>query len=504
MNTALRVGRAVAVPVLAAVPALLALFLLGRTFGAVPTDFFPAYDFDQYLYTREAATFAAAGFDGGFYGGDNQTARLGRFGPHGAAYAVVYGGLGRLLGGWRDWLAPVGNMAVLTLALWASARRLSLGVFAGLALCLALFPPLLFLLPTAYQDAPQGGIGLVLALFLAGLAEGGPAAPRRRLWTALGLVLVASLTRPAWIVLFPAVFFCATPGRVRDAVRALALGGAAMGLAYGLFSLTASPWTVSSVASAGGLQGVLTNMRQNIGHLSNFADNRYHLLTLFLMLAATALALTAPVADKAARLRLAAIHLCNMAAPLVLFVALYNGSGRHLSRLLTAHCVLGLALCARTLARPSLVLAPVLAGGLALFPATLDQYAVFLRPAYDDFQGFRPRIAAQAKAMDTALNLGLQNASPWLRTLAIAVPDQAAPFLAAPAAYGIQLYGPRGLDGPLRPGFALLTPAAHDLAARHTPLTAVAETPAGTLYRNDRAFGLVPPDAAPDQGSGAR
>lgn len=506
MNTATRVGRLLAVSALAVAPALLALFLLGRYFGAGLPDFTAAADFDQYIYTREAATFAAVGFDGGYYGGDGHTARIGRFGPHGAAYAVVYGGLARLFGGWRDWLAPAVNMGLLTLALLACAPGMGLTAFAGLALGLTFFPPLVILLPTAYQDAPQCALGLVLALALAGLAgrgiggAGEERTSRPRFWGTAGLVLAASLTRPTWAVLFPAVFFCATPGRWRDAARSLVLGGAAMALAYGLFSLTAAPWTASlgqepaTALGGGGPLAVAATLGRNLRSLADFTDNRYHALVLFLMLGGTGLALLVPAGSRLVRLRLAAVHLCNMAAPLLLYVALYNGSGRHLSRLLAAHFVLTLALCARTLPQGSrsLVLAPVLAGCLALFPATLGQYALFLRPSYDDYLGLGPRIAAQAQAMNPALRLSLKAASPWLRTLAMPAPDPAIVFLAAPAGYGVQLHGPGGFDAPLRAGFALLDPASFALAARATPLTALATTPQGTLYRNDAAFGFAP------------
>jgi hypothetical protein len=72
------------------------------------------------------------------------------------------------------------------------------------------------------------------------------------------------------------------------------------------------------------------------------------------------------------------------------------------------------------------------------------------------------------------------------------------PALAAPGAYGIQVYSPKGLLLPLRAGFVLLSPEEGAVAGRRTPLTPLLATPYGILYRNDEAFGLTArPEAAP-------
>lgn len=518
MNMLVRIGRPLAVVVLAAVPALLALLLVGRLLGADLTAFCPAYDVDQYLYAREAATFAAAGFDGGYYGGDGHTAVVGRFGAHGAAYPILYGSIGKLFGGWSDFLAPAGNMALVTLALLACARAMALGSFAWLAVCLTVFPPLVFYLPLSYQEAPQMALGLGIGVALAALA-GAPS--KRRLLAVLGLLGFACLTRPTWAVLFPAAFFCASPGRFRDAVKAGLAGGACLVAGYGLFALTAAPWVAvpgtNPVATllARGPGEAVPLLLGNLRHLADFADNRLHTLTLLLMFAAVGLAVAAsgvaeaPGPDPGRRARLwrgLVVHGLNIGVPLATYITIYNGSGRHLPRLLAAQAVASLGYAAASLPRRArgLVFAPLLAGGLALLPATLADYALYVRPAYDDYAGYRERIAAQATAMDPALRLSLDAKSPWLRTLAVVMGDLAVPFLATPPAYGLEIYGRAALetlDAPLRPGFALLDAAAYARVARTTPLTPVADTPYGTLYRNDLAFGLT---GAADKTAGGR
>ena len=498
----------VVVAVLAAGPALFTLFLLGHYFQADLSNFDPAFDFDQYIYVREAATFAAAGFDGGYYGGNGHVARIGRFGPHGPAYAVLYGGLARLFGGWRDALAPAVNLAVVTAALLASARGLSLPVFAGLALALVLFPSAILYLPTAYQDPFQFVVGLLLALALAGLfrrAEKDGVAPPRHALAVAGLVLAAALTRPTWAALFPAVVFLGTPGRWRDMALSLVLGGAGLVLAYGLFSLTVPAWTVNAgpgylTALAGGDPGPFVDvLSRNLAGLLDFADNRDHFLTLLLMLCATALAVGLGGFGRTGR-RLAAVHLCNMLLPLAAYVAVYTGSGRHLTRLLAAHFVLTLALAARSLPgrRPALVLAVTLGGGLGLLPMTLHTYTLFTRAAYEDIFDLRPRIEAFRRTTDPALSLTLSARDPWQRTLAVAVGDLTVPFLGTPPAYGLEVYTRSGFEHPIKAGFVLLDAAGAAVAKTHTPLTVICDTPFGTLYRNDAAFGFAqPPQAVP-------
>lgn len=488
---------------LAAVPAVATLWLVQHSFDSSLTAFCPAYDVDQYMYVREARTFAAVGFDSGFYGSNGQVARIGRFGPHGPAYAVVYGGLARLFGGWQDWLAPALNLGLVSLALLAVGRRLPLGRFAAIVGLVLLFPSTLLYLPLSYQEAPQYAVALLLALGLARLVApaGDEPRDRGRVWGVLVGVLLASLTRPTWAVLFPAVVYCATPGRWRDIPIAAALGGGLLVGAYALFSLGASPWNVQAGSTVllsllhGDPGPLLARLVGNVQSLLNFTDNAHHSLELAIMLGGTILAMVLGRGrtSLAAR-RAAALHLCNMFVPFLVYIVVYNGSGYQLNRLLSAHFLLGmtLALLVAPTGTGRLVLAPVLAGCLALLPAALGQYTVFVRPAYDDYFGWRGRIDALALALDPALQLARNAPSPWLRTLIVQEEDVIVPSLAALPEYGIQVYSRGGLDTPFRAGFALLDAAGYATARRATPLTPLATTPRGVLYRNDAAFGFAP------------
>ena len=108
---------------------------------------------------------------------------------------------------------------------------------------------------------------------------------------------------------------------------------------YALFSCLTSPWVHTPgikpglAALADGPAGVWPLLAANLGHLAHFTDNRYQSVVLLFMLAAVVLTVLAGPADRQARLRNLVVQTCNFLAPLCLYVAVYTGSGRHLTRL---------------------------------------------------------------------------------------------------------------------------------------------------------------------------
>ncbi len=487
---------------LAAVPAIVTIWLVQYYFNSDLRAFFPAYDADQCMYIREAKTFAAAGFDGGYYGLNGQTAKVGRFGPHGAAYPILYGGLARLFGGWQDWLAPVFNLGFVSLALLILGRRLSLSRLAGIVAFIVTFSSSMIYLPLSYQEALQYAVAMVLALvfslFFNRLEKGSSA--RWRNWGALGVVLLASLTRPTWAVLFPAAVYCGTPGRRRDILYAAVLGGGLLFFAYALFAMTATPWNVPTGPGVliallhGDLDPLISPLVANMTSLLDFTNNANSTLGLAIMLGGTLLAMAIGKGmESEFQRRNVAIHLCNMFFPVAIYIAIYAGTGNQLNRLISAHFLLSLTLAMLVAPRRAgrLVLGPVLAGCLAMLPATLASYTAYVRPAYDDYLGWRDRIDGLGPDLSRVLQVAANAPSPWLRTLIVYGDDAALAYLAAPAEFGIQGYDLRGLETPFRAGFALLDPAGYAAASQKMPLTPLAKTPHGVLYRNDVAFGFA-------------
>lgn len=486
---------------LAFAPALVAMGLVAHYFHADLTAFCPAYDVDQYMYVVEARTFAAAGFSGGYYGSGGQTAKLLRFGPHGAVHPLIYGGLAKLLGGWRDWLVPVLNMAFVTLALLGLGRKLSLGRFACLTAFFCLFPQTLLYLPLSYQEAFQYAVALLLALGLGGYlrrAAAGVASGRDMAW-ALGLVFLAALSRPTWAVLFPALLWVrAKPGWGGLAIS-LAGGGGLLAATYGAFSLFASPWHVASGPSMLPALArldfgpLLRQAGGNLASLLNFQDNAVNTLNLLIIAGGAGLLAAVSCLGKPRRYGLAAFHVCNVVAPLALYVIVYNGTGYQLTRLLSAHFLLSFAvfLLGAPAGAVRWAVGPIFAACLGMLPMSLKSFVIFVRPAYDDYAGYARQIDALRRDMAPALLLSKDAPSPWLRTLAVVSGEETLPSLAVPDCYGVQVYVASSLDAPLRAGFVLLDAKAHALAAKANALTHVADTAHGALYRNDVAFGFA-------------
>lgn len=483
--------------ILAVMPALVCMFLLLYFFNANIFNFYPAYDIDQYYYFREAKTFASAVFNGGYYGSNDLVAKVGRYGPHGLAYPLVYGGVAKLLGGWRDWLVPTLNMVFLTAAIAWSIKELPVSRAMILALFLVVFSPIITYLPLGYQEAPQYALALLLSGPLAALGALDRPVNRKTVVLALVVVFVASLTRPTWAVLFPAIFFCALPGRLQDVFWALGAGGGLLAIAYGVFSLTASPWDVQAGVSLltsllhGDPEPLFSRLVPNLESLLRFADNRHHSLTLCVVLGGTMLAVVPALAhSKSMRRRLAFLHVCNVFVPCFVYITIYNGTGYQLTRLLSAHFLLSLAVVVRTapLRSARIVFAPVLAACLGMLPASLGNYALSVRPSYDDYDDLNDKVSGLSEVIRPFL-VGVENdIDPWRRTMGVMHDNIIEPALAVPDFYGIQAYSSWGLERSIRSGFILLSHDEGVIAGKHTKLNPLVSTRHGILYRNEKAF----------------
>ena len=228
---------------LAVLPVVVAAILSKSLFGASPRDALPLIN-DEVAYWNQVATFAAAGFSGGYITVDERPSRTGwsHFGPHGPAFPMLYGVPAKVLG-WRYASGPVfGAIAFLTAAmLFILLTRPPPLLIAAL---LASFWPLIVALPTTMQEPLHFAIGCALAvLLLRVLKDEDNPMPARSL-VAIALALgAASLVRPVWALLAIPVGWHA--GRRRGlAHRALgaAAGMAFMAVTYAAFMNLAAPF----------------------------------------------------------------------------------------------------------------------------------------------------------------------------------------------------------------------------------------------------------------------
>jgi hypothetical protein len=195
-------------------PVLIVIFLLtpvvtlSLALAACPAtllDCAPMWN-DEIHYWNEINCFASVGFNGGYFVADERPAPcpLTHFGPHGPAYPVIYGTLGRIFG-WKLWSGPLFNVLLVMLgsAAWVwrcrpDAARLGTAIF-----LIATFWPCLLFLPSTLQE----GLHCAIALLLAALAHSrvnGEAKGVGSIWPFLLAVALASLVRITWVlVLIP-------------------------------------------------------------------------------------------------------------------------------------------------------------------------------------------------------------------------------------------------------------------------------------------------------------
>src|SRR5206468_8789320 len=122
-------------------------------------------------------------------------------------FPMLHGTVGRFLG-WQPYSIPVFHLALLTAAVSFFALRIPLDgrgrvlTALGLATCW----PLILFLPTSLQEGLHLAVAVFLAAALRPLLDG--RVTSRAMRAALVVALVsASLTRPSWTLLLPAVSF---------------------------------------------------------------------------------------------------------------------------------------------------------------------------------------------------------------------------------------------------------------------------------------------------------
>ena len=228
-----------------AIPAVMASALLWHFDRATAFDTLPVQS-DEIMYWHQAGTFAAAGFNGGYYTAGELLPRIGRFYSWGAAAPVFYGSFATL--GWPLWAMTALNLALLTAAaaafIWLA--RLSLERLLWLGALLATFHPFLIYSPTQYIEV----LNLALALLLAGLFarligryREGAAVSRRLTLVTGGVIFFAALIRFPWTMLYlPLLLLVRRPVTIRGWVANIAASVPLMLAPVILYTLTSAPY----------------------------------------------------------------------------------------------------------------------------------------------------------------------------------------------------------------------------------------------------------------------
>lgn len=228
---------------IAILPILASIALVRITLHSRLADFHPAWS-DEVIYWQSINTFKEYGFNGGYFTFEELPAESGRIqmGTHGAAFAVLYGGIARILG-WELNSGPEFNLFIIGiaifLALWMmKPNYLQLVLF---SLLIPLAFPMLFYLPSNMQESLNHALAILLGAFIIKVTKGGTSSPLLTLSGVL-LVFIASLVRITWIfAFFPLIYFLLRNPK-RKVLKTLIISGVLSILAFQVFSWWTSPY----------------------------------------------------------------------------------------------------------------------------------------------------------------------------------------------------------------------------------------------------------------------
>jgi hypothetical protein len=481
-----RVGTAVGIALL---PVVVTIGLSTALFDASPQDALPRIN-DEVAYWNQIATFAAAGFSGGYITVDERPSRMAwsHFGPHGPAFPVLYGLPAKLLG-WGYASGPLFSAVAFMVAatffilLTRPPPLLAAALFAS-------FWPVVVALPTTMQEPLHFAIGCALAPLLLHTLRNEEAPSARSLLACVVVLGGASLVRPVWALL--AIPLGWHVGRRTGRLHGLfGLGGgvAFMGTLYAAFMMVAAPYQAGSPQVAdlvsdprGAIHRVVR--RATVESPEDFLFKEVHALERFARAELVAIALltlglsfrrrTARGVRRVDRFVAAAIALL-LAAVLALGTI---GSWQDFRSTTPVFLTL-LLLCVAT--RPPLIWAFVAVQILAA-PAAISafgrlhdaRFSQTRRTAVDEFaRNTRPHIA-----YDSTL-------SPWGNTVLVHADRYQAPLMSLPPGVGASaVVDWRNVALPLRSRYVLLSPSELDNLGARARLRRLADTPIGQLFEN--------------------
>jgi hypothetical protein len=479
-------------------PLTITEILIQRLFGSTLVDFVPSYPNDEIHYWHEIATFAEAGFGGGYYTYNEEPAPAGftHFGPHGPLFPLIYGTVGDL-SGWRLWSPVVFNAVVLMLGLLAFfvlARARAREMLLAGAVITTSFTVMVYI-PSAMQESLHDGIALLLAGLLCRIAA---STSPRMLALFIAVVAVSSFIRPLWaIALAPALLLGL---RIRVRWRLPVAAGATIVLVaiawYG-WRLISAPVPGVQLQVAIGTSGISTgtawdNTVSNLRHLSTGIKNVFHepglLLTTYLALfvfAACIFLIAREILQRRSKdsggLRSVSAELTGAVVLLGLFAAIipfYIDVAMAFNRVVMPFLLFTLFV-AIGLRRQRWVPLTVVAVNLIFIPKLLDAYEIL---RWGSFAYNRADLAAARTALERNIEFE-RGSSPWCNTLLTSQYD-ALQLVALPPGVGYSTtYGSRPPAFP-KSKYILIGSYWPSASLPRAHLRELAKLSFGTLYLN--------------------
>ena len=502
-------SRLVLIAFVIAAPALVTSVLLTVQARATLFDHFSVWN-DEIAYQHQIATFVRAGFGGGYYTADEQTAPLSatHFSVHGPGFPVIYGSLGRLFG-WHQYSGPLFNLFVLASAtaifLWIARPSHRQIAVAGIVLITSWWA--LMMAPLTMQESFHQSVMIVMAAFAARLLHPDTQRHGVLLLAALLILAVASVLRPTnWIVAVPlvAVALARRPLFAAIATVVAAAGIPAFWLLWRYLSapIPDLPIELHEIAGVQGLTVILRRLVQqlpeNLGTIFDLAAFRQQPFDQHVMFEATVLAgifgalvvfaaaeafvrHAKKYADPRPGNLLFKVDLFNALAlglPLVAILGFYYEVGSSISRVTAPFVLLSLLVLAGTGARTWIVFSAV-AAQLLVAPSFVTKYREWLVPGYT----YNRSAAEQFQREISSLMPFAAGRGPWCNTLLINTYPPEIAFV--PAGFGLTVgYNAEDLAMPVKSRYFLLARKDAGPYGNQARLVPIGATVVGSLYLN--------------------
>lgn len=491
-SPASRAGYAVLVFVVLAIPGCVGWLMMLSADGDL-LCYTPKWS-DELFNWHQVATFAVAGFDGGYYTVNEMPAPLAwtHFYSHGPVYPLLVGTLGRLFG-WELYSAPILNVALTTLAVALfvySTRPGTVQLLLLGAILLTCWPLHLYMftdMRLAFFDALAI---LLAACFCRTIADPGRAS-RGFLVVFAGLIVLASLAKVTWaLLLIP--YLLHIRARTRLSLRqALALSFFLLVLAFLAHSLLTAPYpnfagSLTDAARRSVVEGAALLARHAGGGLASFVDITRPLWLLLrlqiVVCAGWAGLLVWRDAREGEAFREGVVVLASTGLLLVLTILLYDFSVWRDFRLFAPAVLLAtLVFIAR---RRFVLVGLLLVGNLAVLPDFVSTYERVVKGRY---RANAEQLQAFADQLSPIVRYQPQGGG-WQNTILVplrSLADQR--LLAVPAGIGISWFKSPDRLQRIHSRYLLLDRRSRPEFLRRARLEFVRKTDLGDLYINHDA-----------------
>ena len=490
---------------MATAPTVMTVVLVHNLIGSEISAYVPDYPNDLPGYWHVTATFVQHGFDGGYYGADEQvgSTAASKLDLHGAAIPVIFGSIGRIAG-WGMSTAIWCNLAFLALALLIfmgdRGRGAKEGVAIGLVVCTAW--SVLLNIPSTFPETLNQSLGLVFAALVATILRNRNPVTARRLILIVLFLCGASMVRVSWALLFVPVFILAGWTRpLREKFCLAALGLVAIGLCYKAFWLIAPPGENSVTSFFGAfvvdpLSGQMWSalVDRTLLRWSDFMMPEYgnwmeiaQAWQMVLLMAFALMKLLSPRTESGKShgwfelsAKEAFFHLFNLGMMILAGLLTYIPSG--FARVFSTPYVLSMALLV-AYRRFGLVVVILLVGMVGV-PSFLHNYESLRH----NFTIDREKLDGYGKVFSGTIKFQKDAGSDWCNSLVVTVPLYDSRVLMIPAGIGINWI--RGIPYgrlPYLSRYLLLDRSLFEALAPDYPMRVLADFPDSVLALNERS-----------------